>query len=52
MKRKKVRANKDEDSIIFVDRFNRNWTVSNLKELVDACYSRKKFEEVFEYYFD
>ena len=39
------------DTLILVDKHGRKWTVTLLKELIDACYKKKDFNEVFDYYF-
>jgi len=41
----------ENDVIIFVDKHDKKWTKENLKELVDALYHKKSFEDIFEHYF-
>jgi hypothetical protein len=37
--------------LIFVDKKGVKWTAENLKELVNACYKKKEFNEAFDHYF-
>jgi len=50
MKRKKVRANKDENSIIFVDSRGRKWNKACLNELLNSLYQEADSEQVKKYF--
>jgi 23S rRNA pseudoU1915 N3-methylase RlmH len=39
------------DTLILVDKHGKKWTVETLKDFINACYKKKEFDEVFEYYF-
>lgn len=50
MKRKKVRAVRDENSIIFVDSRGRKWSKACLDELLNALYQEADSEQVKKYF--